>query len=49
MTKATLEHEIVMLQNKLREITRLDMWHMWSYEDEERLKELKAKLEAFEI
>lgn len=49
MTKAMIQHEINVLQAKLREVTRLDMWQRWTWEDEERLKDLKAKLEEFKI
>lgn len=49
MTKAMIEHEIKMLQNKLNEIVRLDMWNRWTYEDDESLRTLKAELKKFEI
>lgn len=44
MNETTIRHELEMLKNKLREVTRLDMWQLWKFEDEKRLRELEAKL-----
>ncbi len=49
MTKVMIEHEIQMLTNKLREVARLDLWDLWSYEDDERLRTLKEELKKFKI
>ena len=49
MNETMIRHEIQMLRNRLREIARLDMWELWTYEDEERLRKLEAELEAFKI
>jgi len=45
MNETAIRHEFEMLKNKLREITMFDMWHLWTFEDEQRLSELKEELE----
>ena len=49
MNKTTIIHEIQVLEARLRQAMRLDRWDLWTWENEQRLDELKAKLLEFEI
>lgn len=49
MSKTAVLNRIHELENKLRQVTRFDLWNLWSWEEDEELAELRAKLEEFEI
>lgn len=49
MTKDTVISRINELEAKLRRVVQYDLWQLWSWEEDQELRNLRAKLEAFEI
>ena len=50
MSKTQIQYEINQITSKLREIAKYDLWDRYDISYlENRLSELKAELEAFEI
>jgi hypothetical protein len=49
MSKAMIVHEIQVLEARLHQAMRLDRWDLWTWENEQRLNELRAELKRFEI
>lgn len=42
-----LSQELKALEDRLHRAERFDQWSLWTWENEQRLKEVKAELEAF--
>lgn len=49
MTKDMVISRINELEAKLRRVVQYDLWQLWSWEEDKELRNLRAKLEAFEI
>lgn len=49
MTKDMVVSRINELEAKLRRVMQYDLWQLWSWEEDQELRNLKAELEVFTI
>lgn len=44
MSKSMILDRIHELEAKLRHVTKFDLWHLWTWEEDQELANLRAKL-----
>ncbi len=49
MTKVQIKNRIQQLEAKLRYVAQYDLWDRWTWEEDQELRTLKAKLLEFKI